>query len=234
MSERHSGGGPRAGAGARRGSRPGPGAGGAAAARRPARRAARAGPRGPDGVVRTRGRGRGHHQPQDRRLPRGLPLLFAVRTFRLTGAQRLARRSEPGGGRQADRQVRRDRVLHRRRRARTRRAAAGPGRRGHRGDPQRGRHPDRLLTGHADPGAGRAALGDGRASLQPQPGDRPLVLHQRGDHPHLGGALGDAVDGPRGGHGGVLRRHPRHGRNPGAASGIRREPGRARIRTRCR
>ena len=82
--------------------------------------------------------------------------------------------------------------------------------------------------------AGRAAVGDGRASLQPQPGDRPLVLHQRGDHPHLGGALGDVVDGPRRRHGGVLRRHPRHGRNPGAARGIRGQPGRARPRTRCR
>ena len=154
---RHPGAGARAGAGARRGPQPGADAAGAAAARRPARRAAGAGARGADEVVRTRRRGRGHHQPQDRRLPRGLPLLFAVRAFRVAGAQRVAGHPEPGRGRQADRQDRRDRVLHRRRRARTRRAAAGPGRRGHRGDPQRGRHPDRLLAGHADPGAGRAA-----------------------------------------------------------------------------
>ena len=77
--------------------------------------------------------------------------------FASPGAQRVAGHPEPGRGRQADRQDRRHRVLHRRRRARTRRAAAGAGRRGHRGDPQRGRHPDRLLAGHADPGAGRAA-----------------------------------------------------------------------------
>ena len=36
-------------------------------------------------------------------------------------------------------------------------------------------------------------VGDGRAPLQPQPGDRPLVLHQRRHHPHLGRALGDAA-----------------------------------------
>ena len=98
-------------------------------------------------------------------------------------------------------------VLHRRCRPRTRRAAAGTGRRGHRGDPQRGRHPDRVLAGHADPRAGRAALRDGRAPLQPQPRDRAVVLHQCRHHPHVGGALGHAADGPRGGHGGVLRWH---------------------------
>ena len=54
-------------------------------------------------------------------------------------------------------------------------------------------------------------VGDGRAPLQPQPGDRAVVLHQRRHHPHVGGALGHPADGPRGGHGGVLRRHPRHG-----------------------
>ena len=207
---------------------------GPAAARRPARRTARARPRGADALVRPRGRGRGHHQPQDRRLPRGLPLLFAVRAFRVAGAQRLARRPEPGRGRQADRQDRRDRVLHRRRRARTRRAADGAGRRGHRGHPQRGRHPGRLLAGHADPGAGRPARGDGRAPLQPQPGDRALVLPQRRHHAHLGGALGHAVDGARGRHGGLLRRHPRHGRDARAARRVRREAGRAGSRTRCR
>ena len=184
--------------------------------------------------MRARGRGRGHHQPQDRRLPRGLPLLFAVGTFRLAGAQRLARHPQPGGGGQADREVRCHRVLHRRRRPRTRRAAAGTGRRGHRGDPQRGRHPDRVLAGHAHPGAGRPARRDGRAPLQPQSRDRAVVLHQRRHHPHLGGALGHPGDGARGRHGGLLRRHPRHGRNAGAARGVRRQPRRARTRTRCR
>lgn len=50
-------------------------------------------------------------------------------------------------------------------------------------------------------------------------------FHQRRHHPHLGGALGDAVDGARRRHGGVLRRHPRHGRNPRAARRIRRRAG---------
>ena len=70
--------------------------------------------------------------------------------------------------------------------------------------------------------------GDGRAPLQPQPGDRPVVLPQRRHHPHLGGALGHPADGPRGRHGGVLRRHPRHGRDPRAARRVRRQPRRAR------
>ena len=75
---------------------------------------------------------------------------------------------------------------------------------------------------------------DGRAPLQPQPGDRAVVLPQRRDHPHLGGALGHPGDGPRSRHGGVLRRHPRHGRNPRAARRVRRQPRRTRTRTRCR
>ena len=65
--------------------------------------------------------------------------------------------------------------------------------------------------GMLTPGTGRAALRDGRAPLQPQPRDRQVLLPRGGDHPHLGGALGHAVDGPRSGHGGLLRRHPRHG-----------------------
>ena len=63
---------------------------------------------------------------------------------------RVARHPEPGGSGQADREVRRDRVLHRGSGSRARRAADGAGRRGYRGDPRRGRHPDRLLAGHAD------------------------------------------------------------------------------------
>ena len=79
-----------------------------------------------------------------------------------------------------------------------------------------------------------AARRDGRAPLQPQPRDRPLVLHQRRHHPHLGRALADVVDGARRRHGGVLRRHPRHGGDAGAARGIRRRARRAAIPTRCR
>ena len=44
--------------------------------------------------------------------------------------------------------------------------------------PQR-RHPGRRVAGHAQPGAGRRAGRDGRAPLQPQPGDRPLALPAR-------------------------------------------------------
>ena len=190
--------------------------------------------RGPDGVVRSRCRGRGHHQPQDRRLPRRLPLLFAVRTFRVAGAQRMAGHPEPGRGRQTDREERRHRILHRRRGARARRATAGPGGRRHRGDPQRGRHPDRLLTGHAHRRAGRAALRDGRAPLQPQSGDRAVVLHQRRHHPQLGRAVGHPADGSRGRHGGVLRRHPRHGRNHSNSERSSPPTSPNSIRTRCR
>ena len=185
--------------------------------------------------MRPGGRGRGHRQPQDRRLPGGLPLLLAVRAVRLAGAQRVAGHPEPGRGRQADRQDRRDRVLHRRRGARARRAADGAGRRRHRGDPQRGRHPDRLLAGHADPGRRStelAAMGVHRYNHNLE--TARSYFPQRGHHPHLGGALGDAADGPRRGHGGVLRRHPRDGRDAGAAGRVRRPAGRARSATRCR
>ena len=50
----------------------------------------------------------------------------------------------------------------------------------------------------------------------------------------LGGALGDAVDGPRRRHGGVLRRHPRHGRD--ASSSVPSSPpsSPSSTRTRCR
>ena len=75
---------------------------------------------------------------------------------------------------------------------------------------------------------------DGRAPLQPQLGDRQIVLHQRRHHPHLGRALADTDDGARRGHGGVLRRHPRHGRD--AASSARNSPPNSPnwIPTRCR
>ena len=44
----------------------------------------------------------------------------------------------------------------------------------------------------------------------------------------------DADDGPRRRHGGLLRRHRRHGRDAGAARRVRRPARRARARTRCR
>ncbi len=49
--------------------------------------------------------------------------------------------------------------------------------------------------GMLDGRAGRSAGRDGRASLQPQPGDRAVVLPQCGHHPHLGGAAGHPADG---------------------------------------
>ena len=88
-------------------------------------------------MVRPGGRGRGHRLGQDRRLPRGLPLLLAVRAVLLAGARGLAGHPVAGAGGQGDRGDRRDGVLHRRRRARAGRAADGPGARGRRGDPAR-------------------------------------------------------------------------------------------------
>ena len=70
---------PRAGARTRRGPRLRPDPAGAAPTRRPAARTAAGGPRRPHEVVRSRGRGRGHHLAQDRRLSRGLPLLLTSR-----------------------------------------------------------------------------------------------------------------------------------------------------------
>ena len=90
-------------------------------------------------------------------------------------------------------QTGRDRVLHRRRRARPRRAADGAGARRHRGDPRRGRHQHRLLARHPHAGAGRRARGDGRPPLQPQPRGGALALPAGRDHAHVGGALGDAA-----------------------------------------
>ena len=133
-----------------RAGRGGPGRG-AAAARRPSWTSCSRWPTGADALVRSGGRGRGDHQPEDRRLPGGLPLLLAVRPVRLAGALGLAGRPEPGRGGQADRGDRRHRVLHRGRGARAGPAADGPGGRGGRGDPGRGGHPDRLLAGHARP-----------------------------------------------------------------------------------
>ena len=44
--------------------------------------------------------------------------------------------------------------------------------------------------GMLTPGPGRASFRNGRAPLQPQPGDRTVVLHQRRHHPQLGRAVG--------------------------------------------
>ena len=55
-----------------------------------------------------------------------------------------------------------------------------------------------------------------------------VLLPERGHHPHLGGALGHAADGPRLRHGGLLRRHPRPRRDRRAAGRVRRAAGRAR------
>ena len=161
--------------GARRRCRPRRGghARGAAAARRGPARAAAARPRRTDEVVRPGGRGRGHRLAQDRRLPRGLPLLLAVGPVHLAGAVRLAGHPVAGRGGQADRGDRRDRVLHRRRRPRARPAADGADARGRQGDQGGGRHPGRGQPRHAHPGAGRRAGRDGRAPLQPQPRDLP-------------------------------------------------------------
>ena len=227
--------GARAGAGARRGPRPGAGAASAAAARRPARRAAGAGARGADGVVRARRRGRGHHQPQDRRLPGGLPLLLAVRAVRLARAQRVAGHPEPGA-RPPSRPPRP---------ARPSSASSPPCADPTSGCWRRSRAGIEAIRDEVDIQIAcslgmltqeqvERARRDGRAPLQPQPGDRAVVLHQRRHHPHLGGALGHAADGPRGRHGGVLRRHPRHGRNPRAARRVRGATRRAATRTRCR
>ena len=73
----------------------------------------------------------------------------------------------------------RDRVLHRRRRARARRAADGAGARGRRGHPRGGRHQRRLLARDPHARAGRRAARPRRAPLQPQPRDGPLALRQR-------------------------------------------------------
>ena len=103
-----------------------------------------------------------------------------------------------------------------------------------RGDPGRGRHQRRLLARHAHPRAGRRARRDGRAPLQPQPRDRALVLPARRHHAHLGGALGDAADGPRRGHGGVLRRHRRDGRDRRSSGPSSPPSSPSSSRTRCR
>ena len=187
-----------------------------------AARPARARPRGAAALVRARGRGRGHRLGEDRRLPRGLPLLLAVRPVRLAGARRLAGHPVAGAGREGDRRHRRHRVLHRRRGARPGRAADDPDARRRRRDPRGGRHQRRRIARHAQPGAGRRPRRHGRAPLQPQPRDRPVVLPAGRHDAHLGGALVDADDGPRGRHGGLLRRHRRHGRVAGAARRARR------------
>ena len=102
---------------------------------------------------------------------------------------------------------RRDRVLHRRRRARARRAADGPGPRGRRGDPRGGRHQRRLLAGHPHPRrrpTSWPALGVHRYNHNLETARSHFP--QRRHHAHLGGAPGDARARPRARHGGLLRR----------------------------
>ena len=81
------------------------------------------GPPGPAGLVRARGRDRGHPLGQDRRLPRGLPLLLAVLPLRHARQGHAVPRYRRGPRRRPrDRRPRRLGVLHRPRRARARRA----------------------------------------------------------------------------------------------------------------
>ena len=73
-----------------------------------------------------------------------------------------------------------------------RRAAAGPGRRGHRGDPRRGGIHIACSLGMLQLRAGGAACSDGCAPLQPQPW-RPRSFFPEVVTTHLGGTLGDAA-----------------------------------------
>ena len=199
------------------------------------RGAAAAGPRGADALVRPGGRGRGHHQSQDRRLPRGLSLLLPVRPVRLAGALGVAGRAQPGRSCPADRGQRRDRVLHRGRGAGPGPPSDEPGRRRGGRDPRGRGHQHRLLSRHADPGPGRRA---GRAlgvhrynhNLETARSYFPQVVTTH----TWRGAVEHVADGRRRGHAGVLRRHPRHGGEPGAAGRVRRAAGRRWTPTRCR
>ena len=172
-------------------------------------------------MVRARGRGRGHPLGQDRRLPRGLPLLLAVGPVRHRRAGHAVPR--PRGAprrRQGDGRHRRVGVLHRAR-------GAGPDEKtmqrleelvpaGAGGDgAQRGR-----VGGDPHRGAGHPP-GQGRhPPLQPQPRDGPLVLPARRHHPRVGGAVRHLPPRPRAGHGAVLRRAARAWgrRSPSASS----------------
>ena len=65
--------------------------------------------------------------------------------------------------------------------------------------------------GPAHRGAGPSVRRGWRPPLQPQPRDGPVILPQRGDHAHVGGASGDLPPGPAARHGALLRRADRHG-----------------------
>ena len=204
--------------------------------RRPARRPARAGPRGADALVRARGRGRGHRLAQDRRLPRGLPLLLAVR------AVRLARCARPGST-----SPRWSRPPSRPRRPAPPSSASSPPSAG----PTSGCMAQvregiaairdevdiniACVARHAHPGAGRRARRRWACTAttttsRPARSYFPNVVTT-----HTWEERWDTLrDGARGRHGGVLRRHRRHGRDPRAARRVRRPARRARARTRCR
>ena len=157
-------------------------------------------------MVRPAGGGRGDPVGQDRWVPRGLPLLLAVVRLRHPGeGDALPRHRRGAGGGRGDRRARRVGVLHRARGPGPRRAddaarprAGAAGARAHRAQ-RRGER------GHPHRGPGAALRRRGRAPLQPQPGDRPVVLRPDRHHPLLGGAGGHLRTGAPARHGAVLR-----------------------------
>ena len=92
----------------------------------------------------------------------------------------------------------------------------------------RDRPRSRVLARAAQPGAGRAPRGRGRAPLQPQPRSVPRGVPVDLHHAHLRRPRRDRAARDRRGHGAVLRRHPRHGRDARAARRLRVRARRAR------
>ncbi len=155
---------------------------------------------------------------QDRRLPRRLRLLSAGAALR-HGRRRagIAGARDGTRGRQRGEGAGCDALLHGRRVARAERARPRTGARdGPRGEGARAR--DLLHARDVARRAGRGAQGRGPRLLQPQPRHGAGVLRRSDHDARLPGSTRHARARARGGRGGVLRRHRRHGRIDGSSA----------------
>ncbi len=196
---------------------------------RRAARPRRAGPPRASGLLRRRGRAREPDQREVRRVPGRLRLLLPVLPL-LHRRRRLPPPPARRGARSRARHARggRDPVLHRGRGARAVGADAHPRDRGRRRGAPRDGPRSGVLVGSAHTRAGRTPLGRGRQAVQPQPRGPACPVPVDREHPHLRRPGRDGTPRHRRGHGAVLRRHPRHGRDARTARRLRVRVGRAR------
>jgi len=142
-------------------------------------------------VVWADGGNRGDPLGQDRRMPRGLPFLFAVVTLRVPCWPPVPRHRRGAGRGPGDRRLGRHRVLHRAGHTGARRAD-------HAADlglvPWFRRRPASTCGVGRDPGGRPSAAPGGRrcAPLQPQSGDGPLLFRPDRHHAYLDERWGPA------------------------------------------